>query len=65
VSNQPSCVIESPDAKFLYIADYAGAVTVLAVASVVALGIESAAPETQTPTDWVTPELLQYEPALA
>jgi YVTN family beta-propeller protein len=65
VTNQPSCVVESPDAKYLYIADYAGTVTVLAVASVVALGIESAAPETQTPTDWVTPELLQYEPALA
>ena len=65
VTNQPSCVVESPDAKYLYIADYGGTVTVLAVASVVALGIESAAPETQTPTDWVTPELLQYEPALA
>jgi YVTN family beta-propeller protein len=65
VANQPSCVVESPDAKYLYIADYAGTVTVLAVASVVALGIESAAPDNQTPTDWVTPELLQYEPALA
>jgi YVTN family beta-propeller protein len=65
VTNQPSCVVESPDAKYLYIADYAGAVSVLAVASVVASGLESAASETQTPTDWVTPELLQYEPALA
>jgi hypothetical protein len=65
VTNQPSCVIESPDAKFLYIADYSGAVTVAAVASVVALGIESAAPETQIPTDWITPELVHHEPALA
>jgi YVTN family beta-propeller protein len=65
VTNQPSCVVESPDAKYLYIADYSGAVTVAAVASVVALGIESAASEAQIPTDWVTPELLQYEPALA
>jgi YVTN family beta-propeller protein len=65
VTNQPSCVIESSDAKYLYIADYSGAVTVAAVASVVALGIESTAPETQIPTDWVTPELLHYEPALA
>jgi YVTN family beta-propeller protein len=65
VTNQPSCVVESPDAKYLYIADYSGAVTVAAVASIVALGIESTAPETQIPTDWVTPELLQYEPALA
>jgi YVTN family beta-propeller protein len=65
VTNQPSCVVESPDAKYLYIADYSGAVTVAAVTSIVALGIESPAPETQIPTDWVTPEALQYEPALA
>jgi YVTN family beta-propeller protein len=65
VTNQPSCMVESPDAKYLYIADYSGAVTVAAVASIVALGIESTAPETQIPTDWVTPELRQYEPALA
>lgn len=65
VTNKPSCVVESPDAKYLYIADYSGTVTVAAVASVVALGTETTAPETQIPTDWVTPELLQYEPALA
>jgi DNA-binding beta-propeller fold protein YncE len=65
VTNQPSCMVESPDAKYLYIADYSGAVTLVAVASIVALGIESTAPETQIPTDWVTPQLLQYEPALA
>jgi DNA-binding beta-propeller fold protein YncE len=65
VTNQPSCMVESPDAKYLYIADYSGAVTVAAVASIVALGTESTAPETQIPTDWVTPELRQYEPALA
>lgn len=65
VANQPSCVVESPDAKYLYIADYSGTVTVAAVASIVALGTEAAAPEAQIPTDWVTPELLQYEPALA
>jgi YVTN family beta-propeller protein len=65
VANQPSCVVESPDAKYLYIADYSGVVTVAAVASIVALGTENTAPETQIPTDWVTPELMQYEPALA
>lgn len=64
VANQPSCVVESPDAKYLYIADYSGTVTLAAVASIVALGTETAAPEAQIPTDWVTPELLQYEPAL-
>jgi len=65
VANQPSCMVESPDAKYLYIADYSGSVTVAAVASIVALGMESTAPDTQIPADWVTPELLQYEPALA
>jgi YVTN family beta-propeller protein len=65
LTNQPSCMVESPDAKYLYIADYSGAVTVAAVASIAALGIESSAPETQIPTDWVTPERPQYEPALA
>ncbi|MGE2815420.1 YncE family protein [Mycobacterium heidelbergense] len=64
-ANRPSCVVESPDAKYLYIADYSGRVTLAAVASIVALGTETAAPEAQVPTDWVTPELLQYEPALA
>ncbi|OMC53040.1 hypothetical protein A5747_20105 [Mycobacterium sp. IS-836] len=64
-ANQPSCVVESPDAKYLYIADYSGRVTLAAVAAIVALGTETEAPETQIPTDWVTPELLHYEPALA
>jgi len=45
VANQPSCVVESPDAKYLYIADYSGAVTVAPVASIVALGIENPAHE--------------------
>jgi DNA-binding beta-propeller fold protein YncE len=65
VADQPSCVVESPDAKYLYIADYSGAITVVPVAAIVALGMENAAHETQTPAEWVMPELLQYEPALA
>ena len=65
VTDQPSCVVESPDAKYLYIADYSGAVTVAPVASMAALGIENTAPETQIPAEWVLPELPQYEPALA
>jgi len=64
VTNQPSCVVESPDAKHLYIADYSGVVTVAAVASIVASGIESPAPEAQIPTDWITPAVPQHEPAL-
>jgi DNA-binding beta-propeller fold protein YncE len=33
VGGQPSCVTESPDGNRLYIADYAGAITVLTTAS--------------------------------
>jgi YVTN family beta-propeller protein len=65
VADQPSCMVESPDAQYLYIADYSGTVTVAPVASIVALGMENAAHETQTPARWVMPELLQYEPASA
>ena len=35
---QPSCVVESPDGKRLYIADYSGAVTVAAVAPTTPVG---------------------------
>jgi YVTN family beta-propeller protein len=38
VANQPSCVLESPNAKYLYLADYSGTLTVAPVASIVALG---------------------------
>jgi YVTN family beta-propeller protein len=65
VANQLSCVVESADAKYLYIADYAGIVTVAPVASIVALGIETAVHESETPTEWVVPELPPCEPALA
>ncbi|HWT49668.1 MAG TPA: YncE family protein [Mycobacterium sp.] len=65
VANQPSCVVESPDAKYLYIADYSGTVTVAPVASIVALGVEDSAPESETSAEWVVPEVPQLEPALA
>jgi YVTN family beta-propeller protein len=68
VANQPSCVVESADAKYLYIADYSGTVTVAPVASIVALGIETAqraGHESEAATEWVVPELPQCEPALA
>jgi hypothetical protein len=61
-------VVESADARYLYIADYSGTVTVAPVASIVALGVETAevsVPESAPPADWVVPELLQREPALA
>jgi YVTN family beta-propeller protein len=53
VPNQPSCVVESPDAKYLYIADYSGNVTVAPVAS------------QNEAAEWVMPEPLGCAPALA
>jgi YVTN family beta-propeller protein len=65
VAKQPSCVVESPDAKYLYIADYSGKVTVAPVASIIALGIETSVLESRASGEWVVPELPPYEPALA
>ncbi len=65
VAMQPSAVVESPDGKFLYIADYSGTVRVAPIAATIPssnpLAIESA----DAPADWGLSELLQYEPALA
>ena len=63
--NQPSCVVESPDGKRLYVADYSGAVIVVPVASSAPFAIEGAEHRSYASADWVVPELLQYEPALA
>ncbi len=65
ITEQPSCVAESPDGKRLYVADYSGVVTVAPVASSAALAIEGTAPRSYASADWVMPELLQHEPALA
>jgi YVTN family beta-propeller protein len=65
VTEQPSCVVESPDGKRLYVADYSGAVIVAAVAPTAPLAIEGAAPRSHASAEWVMPELLHYEPALA
>ena len=62
---RPSAVVESPDGKFLYVADYSGTVSVLPIASKVPLAIESAAHESDVAADWALSDLLQYEPALA
>lgn len=64
-AKQPSCVVESPDGQYLYIADYSGAVTVLPVASVVTAAIECADPDSEDgQDDWTVPELLEREAAL-
>jgi YVTN family beta-propeller protein len=58
VANPPSCVVESLDAGYLYVADYAGTLTV------VETGAGSEYPSGAAP-EWSVPELLPAEPALA
>jgi YVTN family beta-propeller protein len=65
VADQPSCVVEGPDAEYLYIADYSGMVTVAPVASIVASGAEPPALESRPSIEWVVPELGACEPAIA
>lgn len=60
---QPSCVIESRDGGHLYIADYTGTITMVPVAATIP-GIDDAR-ALETSTEWIMPELLQYEAALA
>lgn len=64
-TSQASCVAESPDGKYLYIADYTGTVTLTPTGSSQASDNEQRALETNRSVDWLLPELLQYEPALA
>lgn len=61
VGRQPSCVIESPDGNRLYIADYAGTVTVLAIASA---SVHAPTPDDEptAPHQWALPDLLGLEP---
>ncbi|MGH3634467.1 YncE family protein [Mycobacterium sp.] len=56
VGCRPSCVMESPDGNHLYIGDYAGTVSVIA--------IHPADADTAA-HDWTLPELLALEPAMA
>jgi YVTN family beta-propeller protein len=65
VANQPSCAIESPDEKYLYIADHSGNLTVAPVDPIAMSGAETSALESQAAAGCVMPELRQYEPALA
>ncbi|COU44357.1 Uncharacterised protein [Mycobacterium tuberculosis] len=65
VTGQPSCVVESPDGKYLYIADYSGTITRTAVASTIVSGTEQLALQRRGSMQWFSPELQQYAPALA
>ncbi len=63
---QPSCATESPDGNRLYIADYAGAITVLTIASTTASADAPNPDEAPTaPHLWAFADLLGLEPALA
>jgi YVTN family beta-propeller protein len=63
---QPSCVIESPDGNHLYIADYAGAITVLTTASRSASADALTPDEVPTaPHQWALSNLLGLEPTPA
>jgi YVTN family beta-propeller protein len=66
IDGQPSCAIESPDGSRLYIADYAGTVTVLEIASATAPvdGLTSN-DEPTVAHQWPFPDLLALEPTLA
>lgn len=64
-TGQPSCVVESPDGKYLYIADYSGTITRTAVASTIVSGTEQLALQRRGSMQWFSPELQQYAPALA
>jgi DNA-binding beta-propeller fold protein YncE len=66
VDGDPSCAIESPDGKRLYIADYAGTVTVLDIAvAPAAADVLTADDELTAPRPWAVPDLLLLEPTLA
>src|ERR1700759_214536 len=66
VDGDPSCAIESPDGQRLYIADYAGTVTVLEIAVAPApAGLLTADDELTAPHPWAVPDLLLLEPTLA
>jgi DNA-binding beta-propeller fold protein YncE len=66
IAAQPSCVIESPDGSRLYIADYAGAVTMLAIGSTTASVDSTKLFDAPTvPHQWALRGLLGLEPSLA
>jgi DNA-binding beta-propeller fold protein YncE len=63
---QPSCVTESPDGNRLYVADYAGGVTVLTIAPSTAWEDPRTADEVPTaPHQWAFADLLGREPTPA
>jgi DNA-binding beta-propeller fold protein YncE len=63
---EPSCLTESPDGNRVYVADYAGAITVLTIAPTTASADARTSDEILTaPNQWAFANLLGLEPALA
>lgn len=63
-AGQPSCVVESRDGSLLYIADNRGTISVTPVAAALS-GIDVELQARDASAEWIMPELLQYEAALA
>ncbi len=62
VAEHPSCVVESPDGRYLYVADYSGVVAVAPIAP--PPRIDAAAQIGRSQLEWTVPESLHYEAAL-
>ena len=68
LTNDPSCLVESPDGRYLYIADYSGVVTAARVVPADRLAIDGAAPTANAHAAWAPElpcQLPQWEPVLA
>jgi DNA-binding beta-propeller fold protein YncE len=66
VGDQPSCAVESPDGKRLYIADYAGTVTELEISATSASSDALTSDDELTaPHAWAFSDLLMLEPTPA
>jgi DNA-binding beta-propeller fold protein YncE len=66
VGDQPSCVVESPDGKRLYIADYAGTVTELEISAAAApADALTSDDELTAPQAWAFSEPQMLQPTLA
>jgi DNA-binding beta-propeller fold protein YncE len=64
VTDRPSRVLESPDGRWLYVADHAGVVTAAPVASITGVQIAGEAGEDDGAASLVLPDLSPREPAL-
>lgn len=64
VAKQPSCVLESPDGRNLYIADYSGVVIAARIAVPERSALDSGATVSDMSVAWM-PEFAHREPALA